>query len=332
MENTGGSAGTIEKHEKLFTILSYTLQIILWCLIILLATDKSYLILSIITGVVYITYIILCGFLSRSFSYLLNIKKKDNILNYIRDLKTIPITLSYYIECYHIIGSGKNYERVVTFSTTKVFKEYAWKDISEVVNIRAEGKGFVKLQLGYSYEFTDSVVKGEFAYFKGKALQMYSKRDKFIDVITEIKLTGFEKYTLIKISDRGYIFVHIFWYVLSTFLGLVEIYKIYLNCLCVKYNFEIKKLISSRSNLAPICPSEEQENNDCIIEENNIHINMAPVAVVANNENSNKSKIEKDEKIEEVRDILYDENEVSQEENSGKHCYKDTELENLDNI
>jgi hypothetical protein len=96
------------------------------------------------------TYIALCGFLSRSFTYLNNIKNKDNIIKYITTLQSIPIILSYDIECYHIQDNGRNSERVVTFSTNEVFKEYTWRGVSEAVNIKAEGKDFIKLQLGFS--------------------------------------------------------------------------------------------------------------------------------------------------------------------------------------
>jgi hypothetical protein len=154
---------------------------------------------------------------------------------------------------------------------------------------------------------------------------MHSNKDKRIQITPNIKLKSFEKYNLIDLGYRRHFFVNVYLYLLFTFLEVVEIYKIYLNCLCITYSFEIKKLISFRSNLAPICPPEIQKCNDNDIERNNIHDDIAVEPVIALNE------ISKNEKIEgKIHNVLCG---VRQkEENKNEYCYKESELEDLDKI
>ena len=71
-----------------------------------------------------------------------------------------------------------------------------------------------------------------------------------MDFYTEEEINGFNTYNLINITENNPCGMSCFWFIVFTFLGIVQFYKSYIDSRCIHKKFTIKKLISTRYNLS----------------------------------------------------------------------------------
>jgi hypothetical protein len=271
--------------EICLTICSWLLQILLWAFIILLIVtpiSSQFYGTIILIIIIYIVYGV-CALLSRSFKYLCNLEPQSQLADYIKSLYQSPAKLSYYVELYHYKHTAKNRKRETSFTTTEPFYYYSWRDISGTFNLANERGAclyYVKLHLGCEVEFADALSKVDFDNMREVTINKYRHMDRYISVSPKVDVDGLAEFKLIKIRPGSPPLIGWLWYVLFTALTLVELYKLYVGMFCVTQDFEIKKLISTRSNLIHETKFDEPKivlfNETTVVVQNNPVGNKAP--------------------------------------------------------
>jgi hypothetical protein len=84
---------------------------------------------------------------------------------------------------------------------------------------------------------------------KEALLNQYKHVDQYISVTPAVDVEGLTEFKLIKIRPGSPPMIGWLWYILFTILGVVELYKLYFAMFCVTKDFEITKVVSTRSNL-----------------------------------------------------------------------------------
>jgi hypothetical protein len=261
MQSTRISGG----YETCLIIFSWVLQFLVWGMIVVCALGVDSFLPRIIglTVTVYVAYVV-CALLSRSFSYLYHMNAGNDIFGYMKSLFEKPINVNFLVECYHYrtnwSSKTRSRTKVTTFSGNFLFPYYSWRDISGTFNLtNGIGKScyFVKLHLGYSLQFADGMTKVDYDMLKEKLYNENKHRDTYITVTPSISIEGFNEFQLVNLGYGTPPMVGVCWYILFIIIPLIEFYKLYVNIFCVTQEFEIIKVVSTRSNLSTETRFEE---------------------------------------------------------------------------
>ena len=93
-------------------------------------------------------------------------------------------------------------------------------------------------------DFANDGTRGDYEYQMRRFRWMHD-RDVHQDYSEVTSLSGFNKYTLVRITDYNPKMFGSGWYALFTFLTVVEFYKQYIDRYCEVQNFKVTKLVST---------------------------------------------------------------------------------------
>ena len=263
------------------SITCWVLQIILWAgalsLLFMEAyeiseyTDSKYiepgfLVIAILEGCVYIYYVIL-QFCSPTFQYLIHKRNDVKIYDKMKQLFNNPPLIKFVCECYHYEtrtyttydGKGNSSTRtetvrVVTRVAQKYFNYYSSRDVSGLFKLNYDessvtNKYYVKLELLTEFSFADAITYSDFQKDKDEFYNDNLHYDTYMDFSIINTIDGLTSYNLINITDSNPCGMSAFWFIIFSLMGIVQLYKSYINSKCIYKSFTIRKIISSRYSL-----------------------------------------------------------------------------------
>ena len=265
-------------------IWSWIIMIHLWITIFLYMADKrsinknSDIYSLIFLGIVYIAYVI-TALSSATYTYLRNNHMAESIHEYMKNMFYTPPNITWRIECYHFekrvtetkteYGTNNTKEesvKVVSHTETQSFNYYSWKDISGLFvldshKIFLSQKYYIKLELEQCIEFADDITKAEYQRQKDDFYERNRWRDTHVSLTENRQIAGFNQFNMVKISSDDPAFVSVYIYLLFVFIiPFVELYKMYVDQLCVEQDYKLTKIISTRYNLNHPKYSKKYEN------------------------------------------------------------------------
>lgn len=214
----------------------------------------------------YICYIIF-QFFSPTFSYLLHKKSDVKLYDKMKQLFNSPpkitfVCINYHYETrtvttYDSKGNASTRTEtvmVVTRQTSKIFNYYSSRDVSGLFRLNYDkstvrDKYYVKLELIKNIDFADPVSYSDFEKEKDEFYRSNLGFDTYTSISVEYHIDGFNEYNLINITENNPCGMSIFWYIFFVLLGVVQIYKSYVNSRCVYKSFTIRKIVSTRYSL-----------------------------------------------------------------------------------
>ena len=113
-----------------------------------------------------------------------------------------------------------------------------------------EKKKYLKLELLVDVNFADEVSYMDYENVKNNLIERNKHRDKEIKCHEINIIPGMKNLNLIKIGKSGTCCANCCCFVLFTLLTLAEPYKLYFNSLCFYQKYKIRKLVSTRYDLA----------------------------------------------------------------------------------
>ncbi len=204
-------------------------------------------------------------FCSDSYAYLSNQSHCNNIYNYMSSLFYKPAFIDFYIECYHFetrieyrrrsdkASIRTRNVRVNTYDESYSFKYMTWRDVSGPFYLNTDeykkhqGRVLVKLKLSLDIEFANDGTVSDFEAQKKYFVNRNKHRDTNYDFSQSNRVDGFNEYNLVHIGETPPS-IGVCWMILSTILCVLEFYKLYINSFCVRQEFKILKLVSTRTN------------------------------------------------------------------------------------
>ncbi len=220
----------------------------------------------VILGIGVLTYLI-SAFCASTCRYLMNPTSGSDIYGYMQTMFYTPAHLVMHVQCYHNEtrhhterdSQGNTHTRtetvrVNTHSATERFYYVSWRDISgqfllDTTGAQASQKlAFVKLHLSLHLEFSNDGTREDYErqreWFKSR-----NRMDVYQDYSECTEMDGFNEFNLVRVSDYQPTCFGVVWYILFTFLTLVEFYKMYVDRFCVLQRFNVNKVVSSRRDL-----------------------------------------------------------------------------------
>ena len=309
-----------QNEKKKLTCISITcwiLQILLWilgiCFFIVEPYEKStgyfyeskfltsgFILLIVFESILYIFYVIF-QFCSPTFHYLRHKRSDENLSDKMKQLFQAPPQIQFVCECYHYEtrtyttydSNGRSRtetrtERVVTRVAKRFFNYYSSRDVSGLFNLNydqsdIEGKLYVKLELFTNIDFADAVTYSDYIKQKEDFCEENRYYDTYMDFFQHDIINGLTNYNLISITKDNPCGMSVFWYVIFIFLGIVQLYKAYINSKCIYKGFTLRKLISSRYSLnTPECDSKYEKFDPVIsYEDERIKLNPELISYIA---------------------------------------------------
>ena len=214
----------------------------------------------------YICYII-CQFFSPTFSYLLHKKSDVKLFDKMKQLFNSPpkiefVCINYHYETrtvttYDSKGNASTRTEtvmVITRQTSKIFNYYSSRDVSGLFRLNYDkstvrDKYYVKLELIKNIDFADPVSYSDFEKEKDEFYRSNLGFDTYTSISVEYYIDGFTEYNLINITENNPCGMSLFWYIFFVIIGVVQIYKSYVNSRCVYKSFTIRKIVSTRYSL-----------------------------------------------------------------------------------
>lgn len=307
-----------EKQEMTcISIICWCLQIILWIGEFLLfyldayeitgyyykheSMTISFLLTLIFVIIFYIFYIIL-EFCSPTFSYLLHKRTDIKLYDKMKQLFNTPPQIQFVCENYHYeTRTYTTYDskgnsttrtetvRVVTSVNSKYFNYYSSRDVSGLFRLNYDkssvrGKFYVKLELLKSFDFADSISYNDYENQKDEFYRSNLGLDVYTSLFVNNIIDGFTDYNLINITQNNPCGMSLFWYIFFLLIGIVQIYKVYINSRCVYKSFTIRKIISTRYSLTNEESDNKYRNVDPVIsyEGENIKFSSNEIGYISN--------------------------------------------------
>jgi hypothetical protein len=247
----------------------WAFQIILWMFVIGLAYFASFYnsiimstrgksnILSILIVFVFLFWVIYIYVQCYSkHSFMLSSRKEEReVEGYLTDLTSKPPIISWSASCYHYVGYGKNRRRVTSHSETRSMTVPFYKDISGHFHLDAEKvknsaiKKYILLSAEIDFQFSDDVTKLDYQTEKDNFYNAMKNRDTYLDFSEERTIEGHSPFSLIKLAENDAPFTNYCILMFFVFLGIAEVYKLYIDIFCVDQEYTFKKIISTRYNI-----------------------------------------------------------------------------------
>lgn len=275
-------------------------------------------------GMFYICYVIF-QFCSPTFYYLLHKKNDVKLVDKMKQLFNTPPKIKFVVECYHYetrtytttdskgnTTTRTQTVRVVTRVDSKFFDYYSSRDVSGLFRLNYDesaiaNKFYVKLELLANIEFADAVTYDDYIREKDEIYQRNVGFDTYTDIFVYNIVEGLTSYNLINITDNNPCGMSVFWYIIFIFMGIVQLYKIYINSRCVYKSFTVRKLISSRYSLT----TEESDikyrkfNPSISFEEENYNFTTNEIGYISNDVVQNLPTQEEIERAQQYNDKVF---------------------------
>ena len=275
-------------------------------------------------GMFYICYVIF-QFCSPTFYYLLHKKNDVKLVDKMKQLFNTPPKIKFVVECYHYetrtytttdskgnTTTRTQTVRVVTRVDSKFFDYYSSRDVSGLFRLNYDesaiaNKFYVKLELLANIEFADAVTYDDYIREKDEIYQRNVGFDTYTDIFVYNIVEGLTSYNLINITDNNPCGMSVFWYIIFIFMGIVQLYKIYINSRCVYKSFTVRKLISSRYSLT----TEESDkkyrkfNPSISYEEENYNFTTNEIGYISNDVVQNLPTQEEIERAQQYNDKVF---------------------------
>ena len=117
-------------------------------------------------------------------------------------------------------------------------------------NLRNKQKNYIKLELDLEFEFADDITKWDYNRQKDTMIQRNRWRDLHMEFYERIEIPGYTKYNFVKIGDNNPACLNTCSFLFFTFIiPVMEFYKMYVESFCIRQDYSIKKVVSSRYNL-----------------------------------------------------------------------------------
>ena len=275
-------------------------------------------------GMFYICYVIF-QFCSPTFYYLLHKKNDVKLVDKMKQLFNTPPKIKFVVECYHYetrtytttdskgnTTTRTQTVRVVTRVDSKFFDYYSSRDVSGLFRLNYDesaiaNKFYVKLELLANIEFADAVTYDDYIREKDEIYQRNVGFDTYTDIFVYNIVEGLTSYNLINITNNNPCGMSVFWYIIFIFMGIVQLYKIYINSRCVYKSFTVRKLISSRYSLT----TEESDikyrkfNPSISFEEENYNFTTNEIGYISNDVVQNLPTQEEIERAQQYNDKVF---------------------------
>ena len=193
----------------------------------------------------YIIHVINAGYCSIN-TYVRN--KEDNA--------TLSSKLNEYFSAYPIITSKvKNYhyqetKKIITSEDVTQYPYYSSRDISGLFNLNCSNKSYVMLEIRKEIYFADPLSYSDYINGKNALWLKNNGRDQQMGYFEDRTFGNYKQYHLLRIdgnSNNSFLNCGFYW-ALHLF-GLGQIYNAYVNSICIRKVFTIRKVISTRHNL-----------------------------------------------------------------------------------
>jgi len=165
------------------------------------------------------------------------------------------------ISCYHYVtrrrggrGSGSTREKAVTHSAVEEFKYISWRDVSGEFKLgileskKNESAPYVLLDLSLDVQFSNDGTADDYNQ-KKEDFVARNKYDRYQDFTRENTIADYQNCFLIQVTDEEPCCFGLGFFIFFGILTFNAFYSTYLDCLCKKQQFTIKKVISTRKNL-----------------------------------------------------------------------------------
>ena len=246
-------------------VFGWFFQILAWTFFVLIIMFDYYIYFPFVFIFVYFFYLII-EFRSPSSRYLFSKNSIKGIHEIMAKYFRTPPVIYWSCESYHYEnryyertnsqGEVEHYtteEKVITQSGTGTMKYCSTRDVSGPLILKCdnkllEKKYFIKLKISQNIDFADDGTIADYERQKEAFINKYN-RDSYYDFDEKRYIPKINKYLLVKICEEEPACVNFLLFFIFSLLTLAEFYKIYFNCFCIKEDYTIKKIISTRYNL-----------------------------------------------------------------------------------
>ena len=226
----------------------------------------QFLLILIFELILYIIYFIF-QLLTPTFSYLLHKRSDSNLYDTMKGLFNTPPQILFVCQNYHYetrtyttydskgnASTRTETVKVVTRVDKKFFNFYSSRDVSGLFRLNYDkssvrGKFYVKLELLKSFDFADPISYNDYENQKDEFYRSNLGLDVYTSLFVNNIIDGFTDYNLINITQNNPCGMSLFWYIFFVIIGVVQIYKSYVNSRCVYKSFTIRKIVSTRYSL-----------------------------------------------------------------------------------
>ncbi len=250
-------------------ICNWILQILIWFslvgMIIGIILSHGYYVFPLIYIqfiLIYIFYFVV-SLCSNNYSYLRNITTGNTIYGYMGQLFYTPAFVDFHISCYHMVtrthrtkhGTRTSRHRVTTYTETITFKYMSWRDVSGPFHLNTSGfardpkVAMVKLHLKFDLEFANDGTAFDFECQRNYFINRNKNRDAHYEFSQSNRMQGYKEFNLINMDGKPHSSISAFWHVFFTFIMLVEFYKMYVESYCIRQEYKVIKLVSTKNNL-----------------------------------------------------------------------------------
>jgi len=278
--------GEQREHNQTFNFFCWVFQLTIWVLLIFCfvlnlmesgyVSEDSFLYeyldpkhlkkLYIILGICYFIYLVL-EFSSPTSSYLRNKKTDQAMYETMGDIFKTPPEITFYGESYHYVtrivtttdSKGRVHtqtrrEKVTTHRDSYDLPYYSSRDVSGLFYLNcekafAQKKRYIKLKLKEEINFADAISYSDYEKEKEAFWLRNRFRDTYFDFSESRDVPGMKHHNLVRLTKTEPAAVRFSIFLIYTIIGLSELYKAWIDSLCVYQKFKIRKLVSTRYNL-----------------------------------------------------------------------------------
>eukprot|EP00831_Metopus_contortus_P010655 TRINITY_DN14162_c0_g1_i2.p2 TRINITY_DN14162_c0_g1~~TRINITY_DN14162_c0_g1_i2.p2 ORF type:complete len:165 (-),score=18.55 TRINITY_DN14162_c0_g1_i2:169-663(-) len=86
-------------------------------------------------------------------------------------------------------------------------------------------------------------------YMGRESFKLRNRFDMYQDYSEFVEISGFTEYNLVRVGDYKPCCFGLGWFILFTFLTMVEFYKMHLDSYCILQKFSVSKVVSSRQDI-----------------------------------------------------------------------------------
>ncbi len=260
-------------ENRILTFWNRLINLLLWGAVVFLIVaytipDRSARIPAIVVLCLFYLVYLISAFCSPSFRYLLHYSDVALIYDYMQRLFYTPARLVMHIVCYHYEtrevtekdAQGNTQVRsesvkVETHRAESQFFYTSWRDVSGVFTLNTEGamvdmrRAFVKLALVLDMQFAEDGTIQDYEQQRVSFVQ-HNTKDMYQDYTQQSILDGMQPRILVRVSDFRPKYLGAGWFAACAVLGLIEVYKLHMDRYCVEQDFTVRKVVSTRRNLA----------------------------------------------------------------------------------
>lgn len=262
--------GEQKEHNRTYNFFCWLFLLGVWGIVIagiVLYFVKSYTsnTIYVALGIVYFIYLIL-EFCSPTSRYLLHKRKDQHMYEKMGKLFKTPPEIQFHCECYHYrtvhyttrtkygVQHHTRQEKVVTHRETFDLPYYSERDVSGLFYLNCDAayvqsKHYIKLKLKEEINFADEVSYMDYENEKEKFWERNRFRDRYFNFWETREIPGLTHHNLVKLTENEPVFVNYFFFFICVILTFCEVYKSWINFLCVYQKFTVRKLVSTRYNL-----------------------------------------------------------------------------------